>query len=200
MVMVEKMGFEPGLTSPCLFTHAGRDVRTGVHGDDFIIVSDEEGCDWTENGMRGHWELKRKGGKKAKKSKRGGDSADLIKIVEMIMSRNYSPVIVFSFSKRQCENYAAAVVRKGLDFNTSEEKQQISMVFNAAVDNLAEEDRELPQIQEILPLLKRGVGIHHGGLIPLIKEVVEIFVEMGGSRNSLEVYVTDFEDMLLSTT
>lgn len=34
----------------------------------------------------------------------------------------------------------------------------------------------------------------------LVKEVVEIFVEMGGSRNSLEVYVTDFEDMLLSTT
>jgi ATP-dependent RNA helicase DOB1 len=119
----------------------------------------------------------RKGGKKAKKSKRGGDSADLIKIVEMIMSRNYSPVIVFSFSKRQCENYAAAVVRKGLDFNTSEEKQQISMVFNAAVDNLAEEDRELPQIQAILPLLKRGVGIHHGGLIPLIKEVVEILFQ-----------------------
>jgi len=34
----------------------------------------------------------------------------------------------------------------------------------------------------------------------LVKQVVEIFVEMGGSRNSLEVYVTDFEDMLLSTT
>jgi len=34
----------------------------------------------------------------------------------------------------------------------------------------------------------------------LIKEVVEIFVDMGGSRNSLEVYMTDFEEMLLSTT
>lgn len=34
----------------------------------------------------------------------------------------------------------------------------------------------------------------------LVKEVVEIFVEMGGARNSLEVYVTDFEDMLLSTS
>mmetsp|Transcript_19398 Transcript_19398/g.41007 ORF Transcript_19398/g.41007 Transcript_19398/m.41007 type:complete len:752 (+) Transcript_19398:221-2476(+) len=34
----------------------------------------------------------------------------------------------------------------------------------------------------------------------LIQQVVEIFVEMGGSRNSLEVYVTDFEEMLLSTT
>jgi ATP-dependent RNA helicase DOB1 len=119
----------------------------------------------------------RKGGKKAKKSKRGGDPVDLLKIVEMIMSRNYSPVIVFSFSKRQCESYAAAVVRKGLDFNTQEEKNSISEVFNAAVANLAEEDRKLPQIQAILPLLKKGVGIHHGGLIPLIKEVVEILFQ-----------------------
>jgi len=34
----------------------------------------------------------------------------------------------------------------------------------------------------------------------LIKDVVEIFVEMGGARSSLEVYVSDFEEMLLTTT
>jgi len=34
----------------------------------------------------------------------------------------------------------------------------------------------------------------------LIKSVVEIFVEMGSSRASLETYATDFEEMLLSTT
>ena len=34
----------------------------------------------------------------------------------------------------------------------------------------------------------------------LVKEVIEIFVEMRGNRNNLEVYVTDFEEMLLSTT
>lgn len=31
-------------------------------------------------------------------------------------------------------------------------------------------------------------------------QVIEIFVEMRGHRNNLEVYVTDFEEMLLSTT
>ena len=34
----------------------------------------------------------------------------------------------------------------------------------------------------------------------LVKDVVGIFVEMGGSRTSLEVYVVDFEEMLLSST
>lgn len=35
---------------------------------------------------------------------------------------------------------------------------------------------------------------------PLVKLVVEIFVEMGSSRNDLDVYVSDFEEALLSTT
>mmetsp|Transcript_22229 Transcript_22229/g.71840 ORF Transcript_22229/g.71840 Transcript_22229/m.71840 type:complete len:749 (-) Transcript_22229:395-2641(-) len=34
----------------------------------------------------------------------------------------------------------------------------------------------------------------------LIKSVIEIFVEMGGSRASLDTYATDFEEMLLSST
>merc|ERR1719199_356074 len=34
----------------------------------------------------------------------------------------------------------------------------------------------------------------------LVKDVVGIFVEMGGSRTSLGVYVVDFEEMLLSST
>lgn len=31
----------------------------------------------------------------------------------------------------------------------------------------------------LLPLLKRGIGIHHGGLLPLLKEVVEILFGEG---------------------
>jgi len=38
------------------------------------------------------------------------------KIVKMIMERNYAPVIVFSFSKKDCESYATQMSK--LDFNT----------------------------------------------------------------------------------
>jgi len=44
-------------------------------------------------------------------------------------------------------------------------------VFLNAIDSLSEDDRKLPQISAILPLLKRGIGIHHGGLLPILKEV-----------------------------
>jgi len=38
--------------------------------------------------------------------------------VKMIMERNYAPVIVFSFSKKDCESYATQMSK--LDFNTGE--------------------------------------------------------------------------------
>ena len=31
----------------------------------------------------------------------------------------------------------------------------------------------------MLPLLKRGIGIHHGGLLPILKEVIEILFSEG---------------------
>lgn len=39
---------------------------------------------------------------------------------------------------------------------------------------LSEDDRKLPQVESIKPLLLRGIGVHHGGLLPILKETVEI--------------------------
>jgi ATP-dependent RNA helicase DOB1 len=116
-------------------------------------------------------------GKKSrmKGNKGKGGPADLFKIVRMVMERHYDPVIVFSFSKRECENNALAIAK--LDFTTEDEKKLIEHVFLNAIDSLSEDDKALPQIDAILPLLKRGIGIHHGGLLPILKEVIEILFQ-----------------------
>jgi ATP-dependent RNA helicase DOB1 len=112
---------------------------------------------------------------KKKTTSGAGSQSDLYRIIKMIMERSYDPVIVFSFSKRECEQYALQIAK--LDITTSEEKKLIEQVFTNAIDSLAEEDRKLPQISAILPLLKRGIGIHHGGLLPILKELVEILFQ-----------------------
>ena len=40
-------------------------------------------------------------------------------------------------------------------------------------------DRKMPQITGALPFLKRGIGIHHSGLLPLLKEVIELLFQNG---------------------
>jgi len=102
---------------------------------------------------------------------------DIYKIVKMIMLKNYNPVIVFSFSKRECEDYALQMSQ--MAFNDDAEKAVVNKVFTGAIEMLAPEDRELPQVQHILPLLKRGIGVHHSGLLPILKEVIEILFQEG---------------------
>ena len=122
---------------------------------------------------------KRKGRGKDKKTNKGGNKgpSDIYKIVKMIMMKNYNPVIVFSFSKNNCEAYALQM--SNLTFNDSTEKAMVEKVFNSALDMLSDDDKQLPQIQNILPLLKRGIGIHHSGLLPILKETIEILFQEG---------------------
>ena len=62
---------------------------------------------------------------------------------------------------------------------TAEEKKLVDEVFQNAMMVLSEEDRALPQVENVLPLLKRGIGIHHGGLLPILKETTEILFGEG---------------------
>ena len=116
-------------------------------------------------------------GKKKKANKGTNSQSSCFKVVKMIMERNFAPVIIFSFSKKECESYALAMSK--LDFNTAEEKKLVDEVFQNAMMVLSEEDRALPQVQNVLPLLKRGIGIHHGGLLPILKETTEILFGEG---------------------
>lgn len=134
-------------------------------------ISDKQGDDPSAiDKTRGKKGQTFKGGNKDGKS-------DIYKIVKMIWVKKYNPVIVFSFSKRDCESLALKMSK--LDFNTEEERDTLTKIFNNAVDVLPESDRELPQIKHILPLLRRGIGIHHSGLLPILKEIIEILFQEG---------------------
>lgn len=119
-------------------------------------------------------------GKKRKRKSSGkgkGATSDLFNIVQLIMTRNLNPVIIFSFSKKDCEKYALDLQRE--DYTDDVEKDLISQVYNNAIESLSDDDRTLPQVVALLPLLKRGIGIHHGGLLPILKEIVEILFSEG---------------------
>ena len=120
-------------------------------------------------------------GKGQKRKRVGGQQkkqgSDLHRIVKLIMERNLNPVIVFSFSKKDCERYAIELHKE--DYTDEVEKDLISQVYTSAIESLSEDDRQLPQVVALLPLLKRGIGIHHGGLLPILKEIVEILFSEG---------------------
>lgn len=151
-------------------------------GDGIHLVVDENG-EFREENFNTAMSVLRDAGDASKGDRWGrrggakGNETNCFKIVKMIMERSFAPVIVFSFSKKDCEAYAMQMSK--LDFNTDEEKSLVEEVFNNAIDNLSDEDKKLPQVEHVLPLLRKGVGIHHSGLLPLLKETVEILFSEG---------------------
>ena len=43
----------------------------------------------------------------------------------------------------------------------------------------AQDDQKLPQIAKVFPMLQQGIGIHHSGYLPIIKEAIEILFQEG---------------------
>lgn len=93
-------------------------------------------------------------------------------LVDYLRKQDLLPAVIFVFSKKRCEEYAESL--SGFNFSNSRESSEIHMFIDKAVSRLKKEDRELPQILRMREMLKRGIAVHHGGLLPIIKEVVEI--------------------------
>ncbi len=66
-----------------------------------------------------------------------------------------------------------------INFNSLEEQEMVGDVFAQAIQSLSEADREMPPVVEILKLLRAGIAVHHSGLLPILKEVVELLFQEG---------------------
>jgi antiviral helicase SKI2 len=100
----------------------------------------------------------------------GGDTKNLyVHLTGLLKKKDLLPVVIFVFSKRRCEEYASSI--PNTDLCTAKEKSEVHIVIERSLMRLKGSDRQLPQIQRMRELLGRGVAVHHGGLLPIVKEV-----------------------------
>ncbi|QNP95492.1 YALIA101S15e02036g1_1 [Yarrowia lipolytica] len=109
---------------------------------------------------------------KQQKSATMPSKSDFVQMVNKLHTLNLHPMCVFVFSRKMCEQFAGYL--QGLDFCNQKEKSEIHMFFDKAVTRLSQDDRNLPQILQMREYLSRGIAVHHAGLLPIVKEVVEI--------------------------
>ncbi|KAF2396208.1 antiviral helicase [Trichodelitschia bisporula] len=95
-----------------------------------------------------------------------------VELVHHLRKGELLPACIFVFSKKRCEENADAL--SSINFCTADEKSSIHMIIERSVARLKPEDRLLPQILRQRELLSRGIAVHHGGMLPILKEVVEI--------------------------
>ncbi|KAJ7561237.1 hypothetical protein O6H91_03G020200 [Diphasiastrum complanatum] len=93
-------------------------------------------------------------------------------LVQNLSKKGLLPVVVFCFSKNRCDRSADSLT--AADLTSSSEKSEIRVFCDKAFSRLKGSDRKLPQVLRVQELLRRGIGVHHAGLLPIVKEVVEM--------------------------
>ena len=95
-----------------------------------------------------------------------------VHMVQHLRKEQLLPCCIFVFSKKRCEENADALSNQ--DFTNATEKSATHMILEKSLARLKPDDRQLPQIRRLRELLARGIAVHHGGLLPIVKECVEI--------------------------
>ena len=90
--------------------------------------------------------------------------------IEELVTQNRAPIYLVHFSQLACAKTAQDLMSR--NFCTKEEKEQIAEV-------LIDADFRSPYGKEIKKLLRHGLGIHHAGLLPKYRTLVEKLAQRG---------------------
>jgi superfamily II RNA helicase len=99
-------------------------------------------------------------------------------LVEALQARGWLPAIYFIFSRAGCERALDDVLAEGQSLLTREQRREVDVAIHDAL-------RETPSIGEsplnqgILQGLGLGVGLHHAGILPSLKRLIETLFERG---------------------
>jgi len=101
----------------------------------------------------------------------------LNQLCTFLKDRDMFPAIAFVFSRKNVELYA-----KEITANLLEDDSKIPYIVARECEQIVrklpnyQEYLALPEYAQLVALLEKGVGIHHSGMIPILREIVELMI------------------------
>ena len=102
-------------------------------------------------------------------------------IVKELKERNMLPAICFVFSRKKVEQYAN-MIEKSL-FN-EDETHFVNVIEKECSEILRKlpnykEYLSMPEFTQMVKLLEKGIAIHHSGILPVLREMIELLFSKG---------------------
>jgi superfamily II RNA helicase len=85
------------------------------------------------------------------------------------------PAILFTLSRKKCDKFADRVE---VCMVNHEERREIENIFDFYIRKLPNHD-QYQQVVQMKQWLMKGVAVHHSGLLPILKEIIEIIFSKG---------------------
>jgi superfamily II RNA helicase len=98
-------------------------------------------------------------------------------LVHYLRDNTMLPAIGFIFSRKQVEQCAKEITTPLLEDDSKipyTVKRECDQIIRRLPNH--EEYTRLPEYTELVSLLEKGIGIHHSGMIPILREIVEICI------------------------
>jgi superfamily II RNA helicase len=95
--------------------------------------------------------------------------------IAMLERENLLPCLFFVFSRKKCMEYAKDVTHTLI---SSSDGAAIRHILSFHLHRFPDLQR-LPQYHELERLLMKGIAYHHSGMLPVLKEIVEILFGRG---------------------
>ena len=95
-------------------------------------------------------------------------------LMQLLKDRDMLPAIVFVFSRKQVE-----LIAQEITIPLLEDDSKIPYTIEKECRDLLRgkpEYTELPEFVQLVKLLEKGIAIHHSGMIPIFREMVEMFI------------------------
>jgi superfamily II RNA helicase len=105
----------------------------------------------------------------------------LNQVTKYLTENNMTPSICYIFSIRQIEIYSKEITTNLLEFDSKVPyiaKRECEIILRNKLPNF-EEYLHLPEYLTLVSLLEKGIAIHHSKMLPVLREIVEIFFTRG---------------------
>lgn len=96
--------------------------------------------------------------------------------IKHLYDNEMTPCNVFLLNRSLLEQYAKKIP---FNFSNSQEQSEIRKIWNKYLLKYAKLYERSDEWIKLYELVQKGVGIHHSGMIPILKEVVEILYSQG---------------------
>jgi len=96
--------------------------------------------------------------------------------VSYLNKNSLLPAIYFKFSRIKCERISTNF---NLTLITMEEQKEIKLIFHSEMEKYKIYYQHLKQYKDVYKQIQTGIAYHHSGLIPILKEIIEILYSRG---------------------
>jgi len=105
----------------------------------------------------------------------------LNQVCKYMVEHNMLPAVCFILSKKQIEISAYEITIPLLEDDSKVTyivRRECEQILRSKIPNY-QEYLELPEYLKVVSLLEKGIAIHHSGVMPILREMVEILFEKG---------------------